>query len=92
MQDVSSEVTDVAFVDDEAIVVFSKDAVRILENIKVVVSTVVKVFAKHAMAVNFDKGKTEVVVKLRGKNLVKAKSSLASNIDADGTSRIPIVL
>ena len=60
-------ITDVTHVDDEAIFVTGAHNDELVANIKQVANTVDKTMSAHGMAVNWDPGKTEVIVLWSGK-------------------------
>ena len=84
----SKSALDVTFVDDEAIAITASSSIALVERIAFVVDTVVSVFRKFAMEVNFSKGKTEAIVALRGKGARAAKTLMSSALSSDG---IPVL-
>ena len=80
---------DATFVDDEAIVVFTKHAGKVVETVKLVVTTVESVFRSFALSINFAPGKTEALVGLRGTGSKQVKLQLSKNMTSDGTYLLP---
>ena len=62
------EILDVYFVDDGCYMIAKKQATEIVKRMRLFVATIVSIFSRFQLSVNMAKGKTEVMLALRGKN------------------------
>ena len=67
----SAEAIDATYVDDEAFVLVAKSPKLLDGAIDILISTLTTVFAKYALDINWRKGKTEAMIKYRGKDATK---------------------
>jgi hypothetical protein len=74
--DDATAVIDITFVDDEAIAICAAVPGTLCKHVNFAIETIVATFAKFNFTVNFSKGKTELMVKFRGKNAKSCKESL----------------
>ena len=63
-----SEVIEATFVDDSSIALVSSSPRALLTAVTVLLDVITATFARFALRINFSKGKTESLLKLRGKN------------------------
>ena len=66
--DDATAVIDITFVDDEAVTICAAVPSTLCKHVDYAIKLIVDVFAKFNFIVNFAKGKTELMVKFRGKN------------------------
>ena len=83
--DSSAPVIDVTFVDDAAFFVVARSAHTLLEHLSLTIDVIVCVFMFFGLVVNCAKGKTEIILKLRGKNSAAAAASLSARGGLAGT-------
>ena len=90
--DSSAPIVDIVFVDDAAAFVFAASPITLTRHIRTTVSVFYDVFCGYLMALNFQKGKTEAMVKYRGKGARDAKENLRKSVRADGANVLPVEL
>ena len=78
------EILDVYFVDDGCYMIAHKQAAELVKRMSLLVATIVSIFSRFQLSVNMDKGKTEVVLTLGGKNATAEREKLRG---ADGLWR-----
>ena len=76
------EILDVYFVDDGCYMIAHKRAAELVKRTRLLVATIVSTFSRFQLSVNMAKGKTEVMLALRGKNATAEREKLRG---ADGT-------
>ena len=62
------EILDVYFVDDGCCMIANKQAAELVKRMRLLVATIVSIFSRFQLSVNMAKGKTEVMLALKGKN------------------------
>ena len=82
--------SDKTFVNDEAIVITDVAASDVVEKVHSATCIVANFFHRYDMVLNFCKGKTECIVKLRGLGSRSVKKRLAYCLDPDGV-RVSVV-
>ena len=75
------EILDVYFVDDGSYMIAHKQAPELVKPMRLLVATIVSIFSWFQLSVNMAKGKTEVMLALRGKNATAEQEKLRG---ADG--------
>ena len=75
----AAAVVDVTFVDDSAFFVMCRRADGLADRVSTVVRVILAVFQLFGLHVNFAKGKTEVLMALRGPGVQQAKRQLAES-------------
>ena len=76
------------FVDDSAFFVVDRNAMKTVQKVAEVTSVIVCVFRMFGLCVNFKKGKTEVLLSLRGTGVREAKTTLCDSVDT--SPNVPI--
>ena len=69
------EILDVYFVDDGCYMIANKQA-ELVKRMRLLVATIVSIFSRFQLSVNMSKGKTEVMLALRGKNATAEREKL----------------
>ena len=69
------EILDVYFVDDGCYMIANKQAAELVRRMRLLVATIVSIFSRFQLSVNMAKGKTEVMLALRGKNATLSERS-----------------
>jgi hypothetical protein len=80
-------VVDVAFVDDEAIVILARNAGLLDKAMRIVLEVLTEVFGNLHLELNWQPGKSECLLKYRGKHAVQHREQWRT---ADGSLRIPV--
>ena len=80
-RELHSEILDVCFVDDGCYMIAHKQGAVLVRRMRVLESTIVSIFSRFQLSVNMAKGKTEVMLALRGKNATTEREKLRG---ADG--------
>ena len=75
------EILDVYFVDDGCYTIAHKQAAELVKRMRLLVATIVSIFSRFQLSVNMAKGKTDVMLALRGKNARAEREKLRG---ADG--------
>ena len=70
------EILDVYFVDDGCYMIANKQATELVRRMRLLVATIVSIFSRFQLSVNMAKGKTEVMLALRGKNATAEREKL----------------
>ena len=70
------EILDVYFVDDGCYMIANKQAAELVRRMRLLVATIVSIFSRFQLSVNIAKGKTEVMLALRGKNATAEREKL----------------
>ena len=89
--DESVAIIDVYFVDDGAFVLVARTAAVLNKHIHRTVAVIDSVFNEFAFTINYGAGKTECILKYRGKGAKEAQSTLAKTKDASDicTMQVP---
>ena len=72
----SHQILEVSFVDDTCVIILSKSPKLLVCSVNTVMAIIIEVFTKFSLKINFAKGKTECLLKLRGKDSVNMRESL----------------
>ena len=80
---------DATYVDDEALVLLAKSPDLLDSAINVLLGSLVSVFSSFSLAINWDPGKTEMMLKYRGKGAARA---LEKRRRPDGTIAVALPL
>jgi hypothetical protein len=83
---VDVDVIEVTFVDDEAAITMASSPVKLEKAISIVVDAFNRTFAEFGLTINWKKGKSEGMLRLRGKNATAKLDKLRS----EGELRIPV--
>ena len=75
------EILDVNFVDDGCYTIVHRQAAELVKRMRLLVATIVSIFSRFHLSVNVAKGKTEVMLALRGENATAEREKLRG---ADG--------
>ena len=76
--DTCTHLSDVTFVDDEAAIVMTKTGAELDRAIDILLKTYVEVFVKFSLAINWAPGKSEAMLKYRGKHAKFISKSVGS--------------
>ena len=88
----STPVIDIVFVDDTAAFVFAASPGTLTQHVHTAVGVFYDVLRGYLMTMNFKKGKTEVMIKFRGKGARDAKENLRASLGVEGSSVLPVIL
>ena len=84
----TEEILDVHFVDDGCFMITHKQAAELVGKMRVLMAAIVSIFSRFQLSVNMAKGKTEVMLALRGKNATMERERSREALMACGWTSI----